>query len=199
VIPLSTLVHMTEPRSRTQVADPTGQTVAANVRRIRERRGLSTYDVSKALSRAGRPIAASAIAKVERAERRVDVGDLTALAAVLHVNPSALLLPPSDAPTDTTHVTGAGAVGADTAWDWADGKRPLVISDSDPSADLLRFELDARPARRRNELKTPEHLTRAAADLIAELARDGRSGLVVNPRHLLEEEARRREQGESDG
>lgn len=85
---------MTEqPRNRTQITDETGKTVAANVRRLREARGLSTYDLSRALAEAGRPIAPSAIAKVERAERRVDVGDLMALAVVLGVSPVTLLLP----------------------------------------------------------------------------------------------------------
>ncbi|WP_413753070.1 helix-turn-helix domain-containing protein [Streptomyces sp. R-74717] len=132
-----------EPRPRTQITDPTGQHVAANVRRVREARGWSTYDLSRLLGKAGRPIAASAIAKVERAERRVDVGDLAAMAVVLGVSPSALLLPLTR--EGTVSVTGAGEVPASTAWEWADGERPLVIPPGDKGQALLEYTLWSRP------------------------------------------------------
>lgn len=173
---------------------PTGKTVASNLARLRKRHGLTTRQLSGLLEKNGRPIPASGITRMEKAERQITVDELAALAAALQVNPSALLLPLTDDPAASVEITGAGTVGADTAWDWADGKRPLATSDQDPSADLLRFELDARPPRRRNELQTPSRITRAAADLIAELSRDGRSGLVVNPA-LLEDETKRREGG----
>lgn len=144
-------VMTTDPRPRTQVSDPTGRQVAANVRRIREARQWSTYDLARRLAEVGRPIAASAIAKVERAERRVDVGDLTALAAVLRVSPSALLLPLSDAPQTTTQVTGGGEVASDTAWDWVDGHRPLHIVGTDVGTALLEYELYGRPPHRRGQ------------------------------------------------
>lgn len=148
------LVPMTEQQKRTptQITDPTGRTVAANLRTLRERRNLSTYAVSALLKRADRPITPSAIAKIERAQRRVDVGDLMALAAVLNVTPSALLLPLDDDPNHTVAVTGAGDVPADVAWDWMDGERPLR-RDGDPKemTDLLEYDLYSRPpSRRRN-------------------------------------------------
>lgn len=139
----------TEPRPRPQVSDPTGRQVAANVRRIREARGWSTYDLSRRLGEAGRPIAASAIAKVERAERRVDTGDLTALAVVLRVSPSALLLPLKDGPDETVEVTGAGSVSARDAWEWADGAQPLGFTFDLDHTELLEFELYSRPPGRR--------------------------------------------------
>ncbi|WP_405830800.1 MULTISPECIES: helix-turn-helix domain-containing protein [unclassified Streptomyces] len=151
---------MTEqPRNRTQITDETGKTVAANVRRLREARGLSTYDLSRALAEAGRPIAPSAIAKVERAERRVDVGDLMALAVVLGVSPVTLLLPanarggkdangiPQEARTE---VTGAGEVGVVSAWRWAWCQDPLQPGDPDMGEEeadrrLMDFLLNSRP------------------------------------------------------
>jgi transcriptional regulator with XRE-family HTH domain len=139
------------PKPRTQVADETGKTVAANVRRVRELRGLSTYDLSKLMGEVGRPIAASAIAKVERGERRVDVGDLTALAAVLRVNPSSLLLPLEDSDEVDVEITGGGRVSADVAWDWADGKRPLRWPGGDQSTASMEFRLYGRPPGRREE------------------------------------------------
>lgn len=148
----------TEPRPKTQVSDPTGKTVAANVRRIREVRGLSTYELASKLEAAGRPIAASAIAKIERAERRVDVGDLVTLAHVLGVSPVTLLLPantrgPKGAngiPTQAvTEVTGAGEVNVADAWRWAWCMEPLryPVGASEEEADrlVMDFLLNSRP------------------------------------------------------
>lgn len=145
------------PRPRTQITDPTGRQVAANVRRLREARGWSTYDLSRVLEAAGRPIAASAIAKVERAERRVDVGDLAALAATLRVSPSALLLPLTDDPSESVEITGVGRVDAERAWDWADGEAPIErVEPGDPSGILLQFQVYARPPGRRMQLTPGE-------------------------------------------
>ncbi|MFI1376892.1 helix-turn-helix domain-containing protein [Streptomyces longwoodensis] len=147
----------TAPRPRSQVTDPTGRQVATNVRRLREARGWSTYDLARLLGEAGRPIAASAIAKVERAERRVDAGDLTALASVLRVNPSALLLAFTDDPAQTVEITGVGEVDAERAWDWVDGEMPIErIQPGDPSGALLQFQVYARPPGRRMQLTPGE-------------------------------------------
>lgn len=124
------LAFMTEKKRPQRVTDPTGLTVAANIRRHRERQGLSTYELGRRLSEAGRPMAPAAIGALERAERRVDVGDLVALAVVLDVPPTALLLPPTT--VDGIEVTGTGGIDRGTgrisgkwAWEWAQGRRPL--------------------------------------------------------------------------
>jgi len=75
---------------------PVGSNVAVNVRRIRKVRGLTTRQLSARLAEAGRPIPASGITRIEQELRRVDVDDLTALAAALGVRATQLLLPPSD-------------------------------------------------------------------------------------------------------
>lgn len=75
---------------------PTGHTVAQNVRRLREQRGMSIYALADALDRVGRPILPSAVAKVERQQRQVTVDDLAALASALGVTPAQLLDPPTD-------------------------------------------------------------------------------------------------------
>lgn len=142
-----------KPRSRTQITDPTGNHVATNVRRIREARGWSTYDLARRLEQAGRPIAPSAIAKVERAERRVDVGDLTALAAVLGVSPAALLLPMTEA--DEVEVTGGGTARATAAWAWANGQRPLKLTPGHEETELLEYQLYGLPLRVRNARQHP--------------------------------------------
>ncbi|MER5312910.1 helix-turn-helix transcriptional regulator [Streptomyces sp. NPDC002773] len=127
------------------------------MRRVRELRGLSTYDLSRLMEAIGRPIAASAVAKIERAERRVDVGDLTALAAALRVNPSALLLPLTDRASETVEITGVGSVDAESAWDWMDGEMPIErIEPGDPTGALLQFQVYARPPGRRMQLAPGE-------------------------------------------
>lgn len=152
------LTHMTdEARPKTQITDPIGRNVAANVRRIREARGWSTYQLARHLKEAGRPISPSAVAKVERAERRVDVGDLVALAVVLNVNPSALLLPRDDSPGTILellpgrHVDG-GEIRATAwqVWQWADGQGPLFDHpDAEKAFEIyLDFFTHARPPRR---------------------------------------------------
>lgn len=134
-----------QPRPKPQVTDETGRTVAKNVRRIRELRGLSTYELSRKLEKTGRPIAPSALAKVERAERRVDVGDLMALAVVLGVSPTTLLLPP-DA-RRTAEITGAGEVDGRAAWHWAWCEQPLSLPESEDEAEraYTEFMLNSRP------------------------------------------------------
>lgn len=150
---------MTEPRrARPAIPlDATAQTVALNVHRIRKARGLSVYALPQALREVGRSISPDAVCKIENAARldakhvrRVDVDDLMALAVVLGVSPSALLLPLVDDPTTTLEITGAGSVRADQAWDWMDGRRRLDQPCADPSTAALEFALYSRPPIRRN-------------------------------------------------
>lgn len=134
-----------EPRTRTQVTDPTGLVVAANIRRVRERRGLSTYQLAQKLKAEGRPVAPSALAKVERAERRVDVGDLAAIAVALGVSPASLLLPLTAKVGDPVEITGGGTVDALRAWEWGIGRLPLKFAQGEERTELAEFELYGRP------------------------------------------------------
>lgn len=130
---------------------PTGRTVAANVKRLRERRGLTLRALSAALKEQGRSLSADALNKIEngaghegRGIRRVDADDLVALAVVLGVNPSALLLPYTA--KGDVELTVGGKVDARTAWKWAQGERPLRVPEGDDGAALVDFQRDARPA-----------------------------------------------------
>lgn len=76
----------------------TGRIVAARIRRIRERNGLNLQDLSDRLAPLGRPILPSGLSKIEMGNRRVDVDDLTALAAALGTIPNDLLYEPQQAP-----------------------------------------------------------------------------------------------------
>ncbi|MEU9258546.1 helix-turn-helix transcriptional regulator [Streptomyces sp. NPDC048212] len=136
---------------------PTGKIVAENLARLRKVRGFSTRQLAAALEEKGRSISPSGISRMEKAERHVTADELVALAAILRVNPSALMLPPTDSPADSIEITGVGTVGADAAWDWMDGEMPIErVKPGDPSGSLMRFQLDARPAGRRLQLSPGE-------------------------------------------
>jgi len=128
---------------------PTGRIVAENIARLRDRRGFTTRQLAGALERAGRPIPASGITRMEKAERVVTVDDLIALAVVLKVSPSALLLQLKDGPSETIEITGFGEAAADQAWRWLDGEGPLDMAAGNDSTELLEYDLYARPPRRR--------------------------------------------------
>jgi transcriptional regulator with XRE-family HTH domain len=74
----------------------TGRNVAANLLRLRKIRGFSTRQLSGRLGEIGRPIPASGITRMEHCERRIDVDDLVGLATALDVEPSQLMLAPSE-------------------------------------------------------------------------------------------------------
>lgn len=127
---------------------PTGTTVGKNIARYRKRLDLTARQLSAALGQAGRPIPASGITRMERGERVVTADELVALAVVLGVNPSALLLPHDVAgrTTGDVEITGAGTVPGWLAWGWADGVGPLVDPEQDKDGSKwLDFYVGARP------------------------------------------------------
>src|SRR5450631_4458968 len=82
---------------RVRGAGPSSERVAANLRRIRREREITTAALAKRLAALGHPIADTGITKIEKGMRGVDVDDLTALAVALEVTPNLLLLPEMDA------------------------------------------------------------------------------------------------------
>lgn len=146
-----TLIPMTEKQRGRRAIEtgPTGKAVADNLARLRKVRGLTTRQLSGLLERNGRPIPASGITRMEKAERQVTADELTALAVALGVSPSTLLLPLEDSPSVGVEVSGGGTVSASTAWDWADGKRPLHLPEGDVNTADLEYRLYGRPPGRR--------------------------------------------------
>lgn len=72
---------------------PISEIVGANVRRVREVRGMSMRDLAAALKEADWPIYASGIGRLENGGRRIDVDDLVMIAKALDVPPIDLLEP----------------------------------------------------------------------------------------------------------
>lgn len=111
------------------------EAVAANVRAVRERRGMSQQQLAARMGDLGRPIQASTVAKVESGSRRVDVDDLAALAVALNV-PLARLMVPDVELDESVFVVPAVPVPAWIAWGWANGEQSLHPDDepwNDPS------------------------------------------------------------------
>jgi hypothetical protein len=61
---------------------PAGNNVRRNIRRLREERRWSYREVEERLARVGRVIPVLGLSAIDAGERRVDVDDLVALAAV---------------------------------------------------------------------------------------------------------------------
>jgi hypothetical protein len=111
---------------------PSHARVAANLRRQRLDAGLTTVEVSRRMSAVGQPVLDTGVVKTEKGDRRVDVDELVAFAAVLGCSPNLLLLPrlpPGGIPADC-ELTPGQTVDAADAWAWATGEKPLPNGES---------------------------------------------------------------------
>ena len=144
---LLTLMPMTEQQRGRRAIEvgPTGRTVAANIARLRERRSLTTRQLSGALERLGRAVPASGITRMEKGERVVTSDELAALAVVFGVSPAALLLPLAGKPEDDVEVTGGGTVQAREAWLWASSLQPLKVTPGNEQTERLEHQLYSLP------------------------------------------------------
>jgi transcriptional regulator with XRE-family HTH domain len=87
-----------------------GEHVAAAVAKHRQRRGWDQRYLAELVTAGGRPMSASVLGKIESGARRIDVGDLVAIAAALDVPPARLL--PGDETTEPDPVSATAAPGA---------------------------------------------------------------------------------------
>jgi transcriptional regulator with XRE-family HTH domain len=134
-------------RRRANELGPTGQAVAVNVARIRNALGMSTYRLSEILADLGRPIAASAISKIEGGTRRVDTDDLMALAVAFDVPPAAILLPPV-AEGRMALLDGYEDEAA-KIWNWAESSWPLRVPAEDDGEYWNAWQSRSKPPGRR--------------------------------------------------
>lgn len=79
----------------------TGLIVRTNIRTLREQHRMTHADLSARLGELGRPIPVPPLRRLEVGDRRVDVDELAAFAAVFGVTPAQLLepLPPAECST----------------------------------------------------------------------------------------------------
>lgn len=78
------------------------QIVIANIRRLREARGLSQAELGNLGAKAGARMSENRIWAVENHRRRVTVNDLAALAEVLGTTPERLMSPDPEEPASTS-------------------------------------------------------------------------------------------------
>jgi transcriptional regulator with XRE-family HTH domain len=106
---------------------PVGARVRERVRQLRRERGLDLRGLSDRLAEEGRPISLGQLSKLELGQRRVDVDDLVALAVVLNVTPSQLLMPepPEEGEDQVVALTPHRRAGWHRAWRWMCGDRWL--------------------------------------------------------------------------
>ncbi|MDG9673024.1 helix-turn-helix transcriptional regulator [Micromonospora sp. DH14] len=149
--------------------------VARNLQQLRKDRKLTVRALSARLGKLGRPILPSGITKIEDNSRRVDVGDLVALALALGVTPDRLLLPVDAAVDQDVPLTPAVAARQFQLWAWARAESPLMaglvalIDDENDSPAPLQELVDDF---RRHSLPPSERLrdnhtaARAARDVL---------------------------------
>ncbi|MEV0683403.1 Z1 domain-containing protein [Nocardia sp. NPDC050378] len=106
---------------------PTGIRLSKRVQDLRQARGLTLGTLARRLGDLGRPIDLSALAKVEKGQRRVDVDDLVALALALDVSPNWLLLP-DNASHEQIELAERFRLTSSDAWEWAVRDQPRDLS-----------------------------------------------------------------------
>lgn len=173
-------------RDRRIALGPTGETVRANIRTLRELRGYSQTDLSQRLNAGGYQLSTNAISQIEIGARRVDVDDLMALAAAIEVTPLALLLPPvmgADVYRPVTGYPSAASmtdvwVGAVTFRSAGGGSesfgRPRTVLTTEERHSARREYLDRLIEERREELaRASDSLPLSAedSDLFSQVAK----------------------------
>lgn len=131
---------------------PASERVAANVKRLRQSRGLTLDDLAARMAELGRPILKSGLSKIEAGDRRVDVDDLMALAIALETNVNVLLLDP-ESDHEPTRLTEGHEAEREAAWHWACGELSLGagpwpfarFAEHPKSPQDFRFQTEARP------------------------------------------------------
>lgn len=106
-------------------AGPVGRTLIESLKELLEARGLSFNRASMALEELGRPIPPLGLSRLASGNRRVDVDELVALAVLLGVSPSALLVPRHVGVDDVVELTPTVKQRAGIVWAWLDGRIPL--------------------------------------------------------------------------
>lgn len=108
---------------------PTGETVRANIIRLRAERNLGYTELSERLKDLDRHILPLGLRRIEAGERRVDADDLVALAVALDVSPITLLMPNTATGGSRVEVTGVKKkMTAEHVWEWLRCRQPIVTN-----------------------------------------------------------------------
>ncbi|MFJ5861512.1 helix-turn-helix domain-containing protein [Pseudarthrobacter sp. NPDC092439] len=125
------------------VGEPIGARVAANIARLREKRGLSQPQLTELLKERGISFARGAVSKIEKGQRKLDPDELVGFALALGTTPNALLFgEDSFLPTEELGLTQADNYPAERVWTWADGEFPIEPATTKAQ---LEFQKEARP------------------------------------------------------
>lgn len=110
--------------------------VAANLKRIRQERGLGFAELARRLAAVGHPVADTALMKTEKGERRASADDIAALAVILGTTPNRLMLPGMDTePPDDDDPAPWGKEPPSAVWAWATGEVPLGRAPASSAAE----------------------------------------------------------------
>ncbi len=118
-----------ETAKRVDALGPVGGRVAERVVTVRRAAGLTLAALAAKLEEVGHPMLISALSRIEKGRRRVDVDDLVALALALGVSPNDLLLSADPGP-ELVALAPRITMTAGSAWRWATREAPEQLAHS---------------------------------------------------------------------
>ncbi len=136
---------------------PAGEVLAANINRVRTSQRLGFAELSRSLSKIGRPIPELGLRRIERGERRVDVDDLLALSYVLKVAIVDLLID-HDADQEPYPITPQRQFTSESVREWIRGAEIRLAPIPDPDSifaapgTILFDAVQWMPSERRKEV-----------------------------------------------
>ncbi|MEU0560903.1 helix-turn-helix transcriptional regulator [Dactylosporangium sp. NPDC006015] len=132
-------------------SNPVGESVRANVRRLRAAKGYSYAELAERLEEIGWRIPVIGLRRIESGDRRVDVGDLMALAHVFNSSPLDLLVDPHADEGEVYQVTSSLVSTVESTREFIRGNQPLmdIANNSSPAASgwMSDFVTGLPPAR----------------------------------------------------
>lgn len=153
--------------SNKPAAGPVGIGVGEKIRTVRRERKLTLEALSDRIAELGRTLDISALARMEKGQRRIDVDDLMVLADALEIPPSQLLATDPTAPTDAGSRDRSAHVDAGTVTrrhiDLLEPEGLHAPVDARRAVEVIKGYLEAEFGSLRSELG-PRSLTDSSMD-----------------------------------
>lgn len=146
--------------------------VGRALRLLREQEGWSQAELASRVEPEGLRLDPSAVARIERGERDVRVGELLALAAGLGVAPPLLLAPPNGQSVEV----GSRSLTAAQVLDWLGGDPAALTATSRRTVEELRRDAAESEAMR--------HLVEQVAVLVQAVKRRDRAAVIFGATHI---------------